>query len=382
VQQRDRLENAPPGTLRQTVRSALERLGGTRTGFLFILAVTYCLVAAAVFHGYYEKWKMSDFAPPQSLTSMLDGTAARPYVYRQLLPQLATTVERALPEGARTAIVQRLVDARGALRHPSGQDAAKDGYVLRYRIVYYATFFCLLTALFVQRSICLAAGLNEAAAAAAPLLFALMIPILQTRGGFFYDYVELLTFSLAARFAIGGHIVPLLLLAAPATANKESFLFYCLALPPLLMHRLSMRNAMLGALTAAFVSGITYLGIRMAYAGNPGSNAIFQLFDTLPFYANPLNLIAFDQTYGLPLFKGYGLIVFAWFGLLMTYGWRQVPRYIQDHLKLAAIINIPLFLLFCAEGEMRNLSMLFVSTIVLIGAAAQRWLQSTHALIK
>ena len=348
-----------------------------RLATAFVIAMIYAMVAAASFHGYYTKWRMSDLVSSQSLVNMLDGTAARPFVYRQLLPQAATIIEQALPQGARLAIEQRLNSAQGALRPPIGAEATKQGYAVRYRIVYYATFLSLFLALFALRSVCLTLGLSQPAATAAPAVFALTIPILQTRGGYFYDLPELLAFALAARLALGGHIVALLLLAVPATANKEAFFFYCLALPPLLMVRLSVRNAVAAALATAFVSGLTYLAIRLAYAENDGQNAILQLFDNVIFYANPLNLFLLDQTYGLPLFKGYGIVVFGWFAILMAYGWRVVPTSIHRHLQLAAIINVPLLLLFCAEGEVRNLSMLYVAIVALMAGALQRWLAAT-----
>jgi hypothetical protein len=345
-----------------------------RLATAFVIAMIYAVVAAAGFHGYYTKWRMSDLVPTQSLITMLDGTAARPFVYRQLLPQAATIIEQALPQSARVALENRLNNARGALRAPIGAEAAKQGYAVRYRIVYYTTFLSLFLALFALRSVCLFIGVSQAAATAAPAVFALMIPILQTRGGYFYDLPELLAFALAARLALGGNIVALLLLAIPATANKEAFFFYCLALPPLLMTRLSLRNAVAAALAAAFVSGLTYLAIRLAYAENGGQNAILQLLENLLFYANPLNLFLVDQTYGLPLFKGYGIVVFGWFAVLMAYGWRMVPACIHRHLQLAAVINVPLLLLFCAEGEVRNLSMLYVAIVSLMASALQRWL--------
>jgi hypothetical protein len=350
---------------------------GQRLATAFVIAMVYAAVAAAAFHGYYTKWRMSDLVPAQSLITMLDGTAARPFVYRQLLPQTAILIEQALPQSARDSIEHRLNNAQGALRSPIGPEATKQGYALRYRIVYYATFLSLFLALFALRSVCLIIGMSRAASTAAPAIFALMVPILQTRGGYFYDLPELLAFALAARLALAGNIVALLLLAIPATANKEAFFFYCLALPPLLMARLSLRNAVASALAAAFVSGLTYLAIRYAYAENSGQNAILQLFDNLLFYANPLNLFLFDQTYGLPLFKGYGIVIFGWFAILMAYGWRMVPTCIHRHLQLAAVINVPLLLLFCAEGEVRNLSMLYVPIVALMAGALQRWLAAT-----
>lgn len=347
-----------------------------QAGYLFVLTVIYALVSAAAFHGYYTKWKMSDDAPHQSLVSTLDGTAERPYVFRQLLPQMANAVQAVLPETVRQAIEARLQSAESGLKSPIGSDARREGYVLRYRIVYYATFLSLFAALFVLRSICLTAGLGPVSSTIAPALFALMVPILQTRGGFFYDLPEILAFALGARFALSGRVWALLLLAAPAAANKEAFLFYCLSLLPLLRQRLSLRDSLLTTAAAVIISGLCYLSIKSAYAGNPGSDAIFQLGKNLLFYLNPLNLFRVDQTYGVPLFKGYGIVVLGWFGILMAYGWKMVPGYIHRHLAIAAAINVPLFLLLCAAGEMRNLSMLYVGTVVLIAGALERWMQA------
>lgn len=345
-------------------------------GAAFILAVVYALVAAAAFNGFYIKWKMHDGHSGQSLVAMLDGTAHRPYVYRQLLPQTAELIERALPEAARDYLATRLATGGRALKQPIGAEAGKPGYVIRYRIVYYLTFLTLFLSLFALRSVCLFAGVQRPAATIAPAIFVLMVPVLQTRGGYFYDLPELLVFALAARLALGGHVVPLLLLAVPGTANKEAFFFYCLALLPLLRVRLSLRAAVATALGATLVSGLTYLVLRHAYAGNVGQNAILQLSANLLFYVNPLNLLALDQSYGLPLFRGYGIVVFAWFAMLMAYGWREVPKYAREHLLLAAIINVPLLLLFSAAGEVRNLSMLYVPIVILMAGALQRWLDT------
>ena len=340
----------------------------------FVLVVTYLVVASATFQGFYGKFTFYDGHVGQSVASTLDGTGERPYVYRQLLPQFANLIERLLPESAVRAAEARLLWARGGLTSPKGSDATKEGYVLRYRIVYYATFLCLLLSLFVLRSICISAGLDRVSASIAPAMFTLTVPILQTNGGYYYDLPELLAFALAARLAIAGQILPLVLLAAPAAANKESFFFYCVTLLPLLRHRLSLNASLLGIAAALLVSGLCYVFIRYSYMENPGSPTIFQLPENLAFYLNPLNLLKMDQSYGLPLFKAYGVVMLGWFAAMMAYGWTVAPAYIRQHLALAAAINVPLFLLFCAAGEMRNLSMLYVGTVVLMAGALHRWI--------
>jgi len=36
-------------------------------------------------------------------------------------------------------------------------------------------------------------------------------------------------------------------------------------------------------------------------------------------------------------------------------------RTIQRHTQIAAVINFPLFILFCGAGELRNLSFLYIA---------------------
>ena len=66
------------------------------------------------------------------------------------------------------------------------------------------------------------------------------------------------------------------------------------------------------------------------------------------------------------VFFGWGtfflyVILVAW---LMKSAWSKLSLTWKYHLGLAALINIPLYLLFCAPGELRNLSMLFISFMV------------------
>jgi hypothetical protein len=55
-------------------------------------------------------------------------------------------------------------------------------------------------------------------------------------------------------------------------------------------------------------------------------------------------------------------------------GWRKLPQAIQRHGQIAAVINFPLYLLFCVPGEIRDLSMLFVTFFLLLAANLTRWI--------
>ncbi len=56
-------------------------------------AVLFVVSAAASFNGFYGKYHFREYGldayPVTEVNKMLDGTADRPFVYRQMLPQIA-----------------------------------------------------------------------------------------------------------------------------------------------------------------------------------------------------------------------------------------------------------------------------------------------------
>ena len=56
-------------------------------------------------------------------------------------------------------------------------------------------------------------------------------------------------------------------------------------------------------------------------------------------------------------------------GVLDALEWRLMQR----HAQIAAAINLPLYVLFCAPGELRNLSMLYVVLLVVLATNLEEW---------
>jgi hypothetical protein len=50
-----------------------------------------------------------------------------------------------------------------------------------------------------------------------------------------------------------------------------------------------------------------------------------------------------------------------------------LPLHFRRFSKIAAVINVPLFFLFCSGGELRDLSMLYVPFLLLIGVNIGQW---------
>lgn len=358
----------------------------------FLLAMLYVMVAAAAFNGFYTKWRLKDGHGPHSLASMVDGTAHRPYVYRQFAPAIANGIQDLMPAATVERLSERLSDPRRvnsrsglAMRFP-GSEALQAPVTLRYHIVYYLTFLALLGSLFAMRSVCLRAGASAAAATAAPLVIALLLPFFLTEGGFFYDFFEVLFMACAILLAwripverparAAGRLGLLAVVAAMGAWNKEAFFFYVVTLYPIL--RLSLPRIKAATVVAGlvFICGCVYLALRVRYAGNPGGAVSFQPGANFFYFLNPGNWFRTESTYGVVLPKGLSAVMMLMIAGVAVTGWRLLPAAFRLHVLTALAVNVPLFLLFAAEGEARNLSMLYPSLLVLMAMALTAWMNA------
>lgn len=361
----------------------------------FLLAMLYVLVAAAAFNGFYTKWRLNDGHGPHSLASMVDGTAHRPYVYRQFAPAIANGIQDLLPAATVARLSERLTEPRRvnsrsglAMRYPESE-AMLAPVTLRYHIVYYLTFVALLGSLFAMRAVCLAAGASGAAATAAPMVIALLLPFFLTEGGFFYDFFEVLFMACAILLAwripverpmrAAGRLGLLAVVAAMATWNKEAFFFYVVTLYPFLRRSLPRVKAASVVAGLMFVCGCVYLALRMRYAGNPGGAVSFQPGANVFYFLDPGNWFRTESTYGVALPKGLSAAMMLMIAGVAATGWRLLSAPFRVHVLLALAVNVPLFLLFAAEGEARNLSMLYPSLLSLMSMALTAWIGAAAA---
>ncbi len=163
------------------------------------------MAASAGFVGYIAKWGLLDGSSRNSIERMLDGSADRPFVYRQLVPSIARWADRIVPQQAKEYLGDRL---RPELQFRKLTVIEKAELRFPYLVVYYLIFFALLASLFVLRIVVLAAGVGELQALVAVAALALAFPYLQTVGGYFYDTVV----PLALAFAYTGELRNLSLL--------------------------------------------------------------------------------------------------------------------------------------------------------------------------
>jgi hypothetical protein len=338
-------------------------------------------VASASFSGYYDKWHFGEEGvagedPRFHFEMMVDGTAHRPYVYRQLLPTAADWMDRAVPASIKTWLY-----GHQALGTEAAQDAFFDSataenpvYFFRYLLVYLATFGFALLGLYAMQMVCRAVQVPLPAAVIAPTIVLLLVPYLQSCGGYFYDYPELAFFALAAWIALKFDWWWILPIAVLGTWNKESFVLFVPTLYPLLRRRSSRLNAGLGIGVLFLACLAVYLSVRSGFAHNPGGALEVHWRDHVEYFMHPRNLLfGAEKTYGVQTPKAYTLgpiLLLAW---TVVRAWPRLPREVRRHGQIAAAINLPLYFLFCWPGELRDLSLLYVVFLLVVARSLSEW---------
>jgi len=336
---------------------------------LLLLFIFYWMVATSSLSGFLGKWALRDSTETYGIEKILDNTAIRPFAYRILVPAAAGIAERVMPDKIKAYAVDKLGPYRTFSRATS---SVKEKYAFRYVVIIYACLAFCLGSLFVLRSVLLNLGLGTQTATFIPAVFVIAFPFIQTIGGYFYDYVELFFLASAMLLAMHNRWLALFALTIPATLNKEAFFFFLPTLYPILRSN-SSRYFSLSILAAAIgISGIVNLVVKWQYLGAGGDAAHFQLIDNLRTYLSPNLYGQLEVTYGFVGPSGAFIGTIFTIVAIVLRGWKFCPPAIRSHILIASSINFPLFMLFCASGEMRNLSLLFVGFIVLIAYTVEK----------
>lgn len=365
-------------TAMRRFRAAADNVWMQRLSRGVLCLAVFWMSAAATHAGFFAKWGLRDVDPSGrfAIGTMLDGTAARPFVYRQLVPWLAAQTERLAPEPVLRALRDEVRPSASFSRAVGDADPATG---LRYRIVYVIVFLSFLGTLFAQRALLRALGCEPLLAVLVPALCLLTFPYIQTIGGYFYDASELLCLSLTLWAAVARHHALLLGLTALATLNKETFFFFLPGLHPLLTTTFTPRARLGFVALLVGISGAINVALKVAYAGNPGAPAEFHALENATLYTRTWFYHLFEDTYGVVGPQGFSILSLAVVGAVYLRYWRGSDPRLQGHLRILMAINLPLFFLLCAAGELRNLSLLYPGTVALAALGLDRALRARLA---
>jgi len=325
--------------------------------------------AAASFHGYDTRHGLNyQVKGLERFRGMLDGTASRPFIYRQLLPATANEVDRLVPGSFKTRLAS-LVDGDGEKFYEAVFALPQQGdldYFFRSLILYIEIFLSAFAAAYFMFLMCMEEGVAPIASLAASVLFILLLPyIMSEGGGKIYDYAELAFFALSIWMLRRFHWWWLVPVAVLATLNKESYLFFLITLYPVIRRRYSLVMSLVALGVLAAVCAGVYAMIWLHFRNSPGSTVEVHFQDVLRYYFKPQHFIGRPLVvYGIFAVDILSILPIAFIVWTIRRGWGKLSREFRRHAQLAAIINLPLFFLFCWPGEARNLSMLYLPLVL------------------
>ena len=384
------------------------------------------VISAAAFEGFFVKWSFrdSDLTPERfSFEAMYEGTAHRPFVHRQLLISVSKGVAEILPPETKESLLNK-IQADNFLADKFKEVDLQEKFLLEYYLVYFLSFLCLFASIFVWRKICIDLTGDSLAGTLAPLAFTIIFPYLETFGGYFYDFSELLFFSLATYFSLRGNYLALILITPAAEYNKESFLFFLLTIYPLLRRTQTTRTSIRVLGVSILLALSTYLSISSRFVGNAGgtvevhlvtnlivglifayflgvfvlcSKKIFPLNAKASYFALamlilvPFMLRGAEYPFVFSVFDTFGhtysviggerafLLHVALIFWIVSSAWKFLDRSLKNYSLLALAVNTPLIIFFGLVFELRNWSLLYPAFIILIAFYCKEKIHSSEA---
>ena len=350
--------------------------------------VLFFVVAAACFSGFYAKWHFNEADVPgdnsaASFEHMVEGTAERPVIFRQMIPFIDNFVDRHTPQRTKNWLFAHRGDGEDATLYAMSASATANNqiYFYRYLVQYILTFLFTLLAVYSLYFMGKAVGVPSPAALFSSALFILLLPYFMTGGGYAYDVAELAFFALAVLFAVKLDWWWLVPLTALGEWNKETFVLFVLTLYPLLRRRLSRERTIMAIGTLCLVCVAVYTPIRLHFAHNPGGGG-GGWHDQLRSFLHPAAMLfSTEETYGVRAFKMSTLLPMLLLLWTVLRGWKYLPTYLKRHAQIAAAINIPLYLLFCFPGELRDMSMLYVTLLLIMAYTLDEWIRGQEKML-
>ena len=352
------------------LNTVIQAFASSKAASWLLLLGFFYMIAAASHAGFMAKYALRDGETFFSANSMVAGTADRPFVYRQLLPAIAKVGQSLISDPNSVIFAQfKKVNLNASQSFSAATDANVPGFEYSYRIIYLANFIALFVSLILLRALLLRLNFGQLESVLAPAAFIIAFPYVQSIGGFFYDSMELAFFSGALLLAVQGRLFALIVLTIFATLNKESFLFFIPTLYPILREKHVLKKTLFVLGAALLIAIVIKVYLQHTYQTNPGSEIYVQFFDNIKAYFTPMTYFRNETTYGLPGPSGFFITTIAIMLIIALRGRPAVSAAWKQHFLIALMINAPLFFAFCVAGELRNLSMLYVGSVVFMAAA-------------
>lgn len=343
----------------------------------FVLLI-YMAVAASVLNIFMQTRSFREGSAEFGFSKMLEGSADRPFVHRQLVPIIANYAAGLVSPEEKPAFVERYLDPyrlkklyfeKGKYQIYETIEVWSPDYAIKYHITYFILFFSLLGTLYCLRALIPSVSPKENPLTPfVPVLFILLLPLSFMHGNYYYDFVELLFLSMLLLTAIKGYYAWWLLLLPLAVLNKESNILVPFLYAVIIIGNSSKWRSRLFLAFGFIASAGVYFFIKQKYSLNHGGTVMWQLEKNIDFWLTPKSYFLWHDFYApMILFpRGLNIILLVILSSLLFWQWGKKPLFAKRLFVVALLINIPLFILFCWQDEVRNLSFLFLPIYLLI----------------
>jgi len=344
-----------------------------RASFFTLTFIT--LITLASFQGFYQKWQFRETVTVTgvedakfALSNQLNATASRPYVFRFLLPYICNKVnDRLPPETGSRLLHQKNTNAPTFLMLMFDSPLARTpSFTVRYLVMYGLDLSFAWMATFFLFQVGLSLGHTSSHSLLGTAFLMLLLPFLETVGGYYYDYPELAFFALAFLIILRFSIWWIFPLAVLATLNKETFFFFIPTLYPLVKQRIEKNTAIFRISSSCILSGGTYIAISHYFRMNPGGSTEWHLPEQLYYFSHFFSIKTRENTYGIMQNQFILFLIFCFIVLIVATGIRRINSPLKAHAIIAIIINLPLYFFLCAPGELRNFSLCYLSFFSLL----------------
>ena len=322
------------------------------------------VVSAAGYCGFFLKWAFREDSPDWGIQAMLENSAKKPFIHRQLAPVIVKETVELFPEQTKEKLSKNLIEKKH-IEKRFAQSNIPEKYVLEYYLMFIICFLSFFAAIWILKNLLTEILQDKVAGTVGACLFALLFPFFEVLGGYYYDCIEVLFLFLAARFALHGNFIALLILAPLATWNKESFFFFLATLYPLTRKNFDFKKSAAITLGTMFVAGLAYLYVKQMFINNPGDMADSRIIEHFENIFDLSSYFLTDSIYGVPLPSRMFFLHIIYVVWIVKNYWHKLSDALKNHAKFALVVNGILYFLFVVPGELRDLSMLYLSLIIL-----------------
>jgi hypothetical protein len=312
-----------------------ETMPGLRGKFLF--AILVLLNSAWIFYAYLSVTQIGTFEPAK-LSRALEGTAERPYVYRELVPLLARGLSPLIPPSLAGTFSSAPFPIRKTF-----EALSEGGYSREAAAVLVLIFVSLVGFAYAQRYFLRILGMTSSREQfILPLLAQILILPFTIFFGYIYDIPQVLLITVCLAFVLERRWVGYFFVLALASLNKETSVLVILVFVIFYWSRLP-RTAFISLF---LVQTAIYASIRAIllyiYRDNPGA----QMLMTLKTH--------YEQYVVYPPSILITLVFFVPLVYLMRRGWKRKHPFLQAG-SVMFVLLIGLFFIAGMPVEFRVL---------------------------